>query len=299
MELTQQISQFLAYLEKEKRYSEHTIKAYQFDLKEFDQFLLFHFSITHIAEVKREQIRSFIVELVDLYAPKSIQRKFSALKSLFKYALQIGTIDKDPTKGIIIPKIPKRQPVFLSHEELEKAKLYFSGGPQNSDFNSTLAHLSIELLYQTGIRANEAINLSLKNIDLYNAQIKVLGKRSKERIIPISNQLLELIKLFINFKHELSSREFLLCDETGAQLSYQKFYKLVKQQLNTLSTKSKLSPHVLRHTFATHMLNNGAEITGLKDLLGHSSLGSTQVYTHNSFEKLKKVYNASHSRKKK
>lgn len=299
MDLTQQTSQFLAFLEKEKRYSSHTLKAYSYDLKEFQHFIFFHFSVSNSNQIKREFIRSYIVELVDLYNPKSIQRKFSAIKSFFKYSMQKGQVEKDPTKNIILPKVPKRQPIFLSTEELEKAKDFFSGGPQSTDFDSVLAHVSIELLYQTGIRANEAINLSLRNIDLYQAQIKVLGKRNKERIIPISNNLLELIKYFINFKHELSSREFLLCDEAGEQLSYQKFYKLVKHHLNTISTKTKLSPHVLRHTFATHMLNSGAEITGLKDILGHSSLGSTQVYTHNSFEKLKKVYNASHSRRKK
>lgn len=283
------IEDFLKYLVVEKRYSKHTVLAYQKDLLSFFDF---HKNI-HFAEIDRGHVRFWVIDMAENGLEEtSIKRKVSAVKSYFKFKLLKKQVSINPAVGVPTPKVKKRLPNFIPEKDLDKDST--EAIAENLDLRSKCI---IELFYQTGIRLSELIELKKSNVR--KNEIKVIGKRSKERIIPISNQLGELLneyRIYSSEKYnEHNSNKFFLTDK-GAELYPNFVYRLVKKYINAISTIEKKSPHVLRHSFATHMLNNGAEIESIKELLGHSSLAATQVYTHNSISRLKKVYQKSHPR---
>lgn len=288
------IERFIRYLQFEKRFSPHTVTAYQKDLDQFSDFLVYagseSLTITH------QQVRSWMVELMEQgNEARTINRKISSLRSYYKFLQREALIENNPMTYIRAPKIPKRLPVVITEQKMDI--LLDGGNVFSDDFPGLRDRLVIELLYGTGIRLAELVNLNDKDINIYEQQIKVLGKRNKERIIPINSSLTKLIgdykhqKLSENFDNKASS---LIVTNEGKD-AYPKFiYRIVRSVLSVISTHDKKSPHILRHSFATSLLNRGADLNAIKELLGHSSLAATQVYTHNSVEKLKSIYKQAH-----
>lgn len=289
------LDNFIHYLRIEKRYSEHTILAYQ---KDIEQFLEFGdvTSLGSLNEVNHHLIRSWIVDMIDgQLQNKSVNRKLSSLRSFYKWLRKEHSITANPLLKINGPKNTKRLPSFAKESELKPDKL---NQLFTNDFEGIRDNLIFELFYQTGIRLSELINL--KEMDVTIETIKVLGKRNKERIIPISKVLQNLIQeyRFLKQKSDLESNYFFVLIN-GNKL-YSKFvYRKINSYLGEVTNLDKCSPHVLRHTFATHMLNNGAGLEILKDILGHANLSATQVYTHNSFTKLTNIYSQAHPRGRK
>ncbi len=289
---------FINYLKFEKRYSPHTITAYTKDLDQFDSFLKSEYDVLNANEVSYQMVRSWIVGLIELnISARSVNRKLSTLKSYFKYLTKEELIDENPMPKVQSPKTSKKLPVFVDRESMETL---FSEDIFSSDFDGTRNRLIIEMFYMTGIRLSELINLENTNIDFYQQSIKVLGKRNKERIIPISAGLIDSIKKYIEIRDknvEVSEQnDYFYVTIKGKKLYEKLAYHIVNLYLGKVSTLQKKSPHVLRHTFATHMLNNGADLNAIKEILGHSNLAATQVYTHNTIEKLKTIYKQAHPR---
>ena len=290
MELQPAISQFLDQLKFEKKFSLHTQVAYQNDLKQFSDFLLLEYQIATIESIKHLLVRSWIAQFLEKgMSARSVNRKLSTLKSFFKYAMREHWIEIDPMAKIQGPKMGKKLPVFMEEKNMQHLLDDVEMDPTES--------LIIQLFYFTGIRLSELISLKVTSVDFYRQQIKVLGKRNKERIIPITAELTGLVKQYIE-AHQLKklADEYLFTTKSGKKLYPRYVYDLVKRNLNLVSTLQKKSPHVLRHTFATHLLNAGADLNAIKELLGHANLAATQVYTHNSIERLKSVYKNKHPR---
>lgn len=290
------LSSFMSYLEYEKRYSLHTCSAYRVDLEQFLDFVNNDFGVEEVKTISEQMIRTWLASLMDEgLASKSINRKTSSVKSFFKYLSRQGLISKNPSLKIQGPKQNKRLPVFIEESKME---LITNIELDETSFVGFRDQLIVELFYSTGIRRAELINLSLSQIDFNLGQIKVLGKRNKERILPLLPHLLSSIEKFMALREkqfeEASKTEWLFLTEKGKKMYPKLVYRIVNSYLSTVSTQDKKSPHVLRHTFATHMLNNGADLNAVKELLGHASLAATQVYTHNTIEKLKKVYQQAH-----
>lgn len=290
-----QIDSFFDYLTYEKKYSAHTITSYRNDISQFFAFINPQKESLTIAEVNYQQIRNWVASLIkDKIAARSVNRKLSSLKSFFKYLQRQQIIENNPMAKISGPKIPKRLPVFVDEHQMEDL---FSDVNFEEGFTGQRDRLILDLFYQTGIRRSELTHLKEVDLDLFNSTIKVLGKRNKERVIPISLALKRNLESYLQVKKELNlSNPMLLVSEKGHTLSEQAVYNSVKKYLSQVTTIQKKSPHVLRHTFATHLLNNGADINAVKDLLGHANLSATQVYTHNTIEKLKKSYKQAHPR---
>ena len=289
------LQEFLNYLTFQKRYSKHTIVSYQNDLGNFFDFLITEYKFTAVNEVTPALIRTWLASLKEnKVSSKTINRKISSLKSFFKYQLRMKRISVSPVASIASLKISRRLPSFIDQKDLNtlmKNDFFPTNFQGKTDF------LIIEILYQTGIRRSELINLKERDIDAYSATIKVLGKGNKQRIIPINNHLIQLIETYISDKKiefPKLHQEHLLVNKKGKELYPKYVYNLVKEKLGKVSTNERKSPHVLRHSFATHLTNNGAQINAIKELLGHSSLASTQIYTHNSIEKLKEIHKQSH-----
>lgn len=282
---------FLQYLQFEKRLSSHTILAYSGDLNQFFDFLQTTYEIRSLSEINHTVVRSWVVELMDQkISPRSVNRKITTLKTFYKYLLRQGIVIENPMLKIMSPKASKRLPVFV---EKDNMNVLIDNTAFGDDFDGVRNKLIIELFYATGIRLSELINLKEANVDLHACQIKVLGKRNKERIVPFSNEMKNSIQNYISKKSGLTT-EFLFEMESGKKM-YEKFvYRLVNKYLSIVTTIDKKSPHVLRHTFATHMLNNGADLNAIKELLGHANLAATQVYTHNTVEKLKNIHKQAH-----
>lgn len=289
------IRTFLDYLKFEKRYSAHTIISYQTDLVAFFDFLLVQFGNTPLNGISHVLVRSWLADLKDKgITSKSINRKISTLRSFFKYQVKVGVIQSTPMGNVISPKVSKRLPVFVKEEETRK--LIKTLSEASEDWRTLNAKMLINLFYSTGMRLSELINLKEKQLDLGRSQVKVLGKGNKERIIPISRELVRNIGEYIQLKKKEFEKtgDSLLVTEKGKKMYPKYAYLLVKQYLGQAGTLDKKSPHVLRHTFATHLMNGGADLNAVKELLGHSSLASTQVYTHNSIEKLRNVHKKAH-----
>ena len=288
---------FLDYIRFEKRYSVHTVISYSRDLDQFEIYLGEVYELNDLLEAGHQMVRSWIVKLMEVgITARTINRKLSTLKSFYKYSLRQGEITKNPMNKVVAPKTAKKLPEFV---EQDKMQLLFRDDVFSDDFASLRDRLMLELLYATGIRLSELV--MLKESDVSANSIKVLGKRNKERIIPVGNFLMELIQNYLNKKKEISleQNEHLLVTDRGDKL-YDKFvYRKVNYYLGVITTANKKSPHVLRHTFATHMLNNGADLNAIKELLGHANLSATQVYTHNTIEKLKNVHSQAHPRAQK
>jgi integrase/recombinase XerC len=286
------VDQFLTYLEVEKRYSEHTIKAYSGDLNTFKDFLLTEYEVEALDDLTHNMIRTWLVFLMEKgLKPRSIHRKISAIKSLINYELRSGRMGVSPIEGLSLPKISKNLPVFIEESKLH---LLMEGNFFKKDEKGFRDKLILELFYSTGIRQSELINLKVLDIDFKLCQLKVLGKRDKERIIPFPSNLLETIKEYLSYLG--GQRGYLFLNENGEKLYPQKVYIIVKEYLTKVSSQVKTSPHVLRHSYATHLLNRGADLRAVQELLGHRSLTTTQVYTHNTIEKLKSIYKQAHPR---
>lgn len=287
------VETFLKYLSFEKRYSKHTVEAYRKDLLQFSDFLVTDFEISTLEEARHPHIRGWVVSLMDnAIAPKSVNRKIATLKSFYKFLLGRAYIDSNPTSQIKPLKTEKDLPAFVKEDEITDLldKVEFS-----SDFTGQRDRLLLELLYSTGIRLAELQGLKETDVNFYENTIRVLGKRNKERIIPIGNSLIQLISNYQNLKKDMGMAEaHLLLTDRGEPLYPMFIYRKVKKYLSAVTTLSKRSPHVMRHTFATHLLNKGADLNAVKDLLGHTSLAATQVYTHNSIEKLKAAFDQAH-----
>lgn len=292
------IEAFLNYLTYEKRYSKKTVESYQIDILQFFHFIESEFQQTDLLVVKNTLIRTWIVELVNnKIKPSSIKRKISALKSFYKYNQKIGKIKINPADKINSPKIPERLPKFVEQHKIndlfENANKYFA-----STFEGIQEQLIIDLLYSTGMRRQELIDLKWSDISFGNQQVKVTGKGNKQRLIPIGKELINSLQIFENTQKEnlknIPITAYVFLTENGNQLYPNFVYRLVKKHIGNCSTVEKKSPHVLRHSFATHMSNNGAKLNDIKELLGHASLASTQVYTHNTIEQLKEIYKTAH-----
>lgn len=288
------ITKFITYLQHEKRYSGHTITAYQNDLLQFQIFLADNLSLE---KVVRDDVRAWVVELVnDNVGAKTVSRKISTLKSFYKYLLRNKWIDVVPTIDIAIPKQKKELPHYIPVDEMNRL---LSDVEFPKDFEGVRDHLILSLLYTTGIRSAELMGLTLNNVRFNDSSIKVLGKRNKERIIPLTLEVVKEFKLFISLRNQLPASEthnYVFVTSKGQKIYYNLLYKIVNKYLSLVSKQSKTSPHVIRHSFATHMLNNGADLNGIKTILGHASLAATQIYTHNSIEKLKSIHNQAHPR---
>ena len=292
------VSDFLNYLQYQKRYSEHTLLSYTNDLEAYFNFQQLTFSKSGYLETENYMVRSWIVHLSqEGFEPRSINRKISALNSCFKYYIRLGNIGVNPMKHVSLLKVPKRLPSFFTESDLKSAKLILE--PQLSEYEILRNKLIINLLYNTGCRRGELIALKPADISFARNEIRLFGKGKKERNIPISPILIDELKKYIEaqkmfFKEVSQKDDNLFLSIKGKEMQPKTIYTIVKDQLHLMTTSDKKSPHVLRHSFATHMLNNGADINAIKELLGHASLAATQVYTHNSIERLKEVYEKAH-----
>ncbi len=292
------IKLFLDHLKFERRLSVHTQIAYSKDLHDWAQFLGQEMNVDLIAQVNPSFIRSWLVSLREVgVTPRSIIRKISALKSFYKFLLRTGVISISPMTQITAPKMGKSLPVFIKEDEA--VALGELVAVSSEDWKGMNTRLLITLFYYTGMRLSELINLKDQQVELNRAQLKVLGKGNKERILPLHTDLIQLIQDYITKRNErFEEREpFLLLTEKGKKMYPRYAWQLVNQILAAATTVQKKSPHVLRHSFATHLLNHGADLNAVKELLGHSSLAATQVYTHNTIEKLKEVHKKAHPRR--
>ena len=288
---------FIQYISDERRYSGHTLKAYQNDLQTFSTFLKDRFDLGQPAEATLPMIRSWVVELMDSgYSARSVNRKISTLKSYYRFLVKKGFISANPAKNLTMLRIPGRLPAYFEQEALNDI-LDIPYPPDN--FFDARDFLLVELLYSTGMRRIELATLKTDDIDLSGSRLKVTGKRNKERFIPLSEQMMEKIRTYLDLRSKQFDHQstFLIVTNKGEQIYPEFVNRTVKRLLNDLSGKKK-SPHTLRHTFATHLLNNGADLNVIKELLGHADLSATQVYTHNTIEQLKSIYNKAHPRAK-
>lgn len=286
---------FLNYLSYEKRYSPHTVKAYRTDLTQFLDYAAEQFEVIQPQDVTHVFVRSWIVHLIEQgLGNTSINRKISCLKAYFRYLKRTGIVTVNPMVKVISPKVGKRLPVFVEEKNMESL---FDSSLFSGDFDGQRDALVMELFYNTGIRLSELIHLKESDVDMRQNQIKVLGKRNKERIVPIAPRLSEIIQSYLALKKEqkfgIQTAE-LIVKSDGVKMYEKLVYRIVNRYLGFVTTMKKKSPHVLRHTFATHMLNKGADLGAIKEILGHSSLAATQLYTHNSIEQLKDVHRKAH-----
>ncbi len=290
-------SKFIGYLRFEKRYSKHTITAYEKDLEQFKDYMVSEYDNLLIQKIKRTHIRSWMASLSEQeVSPKSIHRKISTLSSFFKYMRRLGEIETSPMLNIIKPKLEKRLATFIREDKIDMLLSDVSQKEKSENIEDLNPHVIIELLYQTGIRRSELLNLTLNRTDIKSNEIRVIGKGNKERIIPISKELTDLLEYYISKREKIAQagNDKLLVLPSGKPLYPKYVYNTVKKVLQSKTTLNKNSPHVLRHTFATHLLNEGADINAIKELLGHASLAATQIYTHNGIEKLKNVHKKAH-----
>jgi integrase/recombinase XerC len=288
------IQEFCEFIKVQRKLSVKTCEAYSIDLSEFQKYLEIQFQVDSISHVNHRIIRNWISSLLDhQLSARSVNRKISALKTYYKFLLKYDHVQLNPMSKIITPKTEKRLPEFNTESELLKLfELEFDLNDQNS-FQDKLMLL---LLYSTGLRRSELSNLQLKDVDVYNQTIRVLGKGNKHRIVPVTNEWCKMYSQYLNDFSTSRTANFVFINRKGQKISDAEVYKITKKYLSLVTTKSKKSPHVLRHSFATHMLDNGADLNSIKEILGHSNLAATQVYTHNSIEKLKKSFRQTHPR---
>ncbi|MDR0989397.1 MAG: tyrosine recombinase XerC [Prevotellaceae bacterium] len=288
---------FLDYLLYERNYSKGTIRYYEDDIRQFEAFAREEIGDSTPDVVKAELVREWIISLMDKgYASSTINKKLSSLRSFYRFLLQRGELTVDPLQKVTGPKKKKPLPVFLKESDMDRLldETDFGDG-----YQGCRDHLIIEVFYTAGLRVAELIGLDDRHVDFAASQLKVTGKGNKQRLIPFGEELEVALKAYVEVRNEaipLRSSDAFFVQENGKRLTYYVVAKLVKQNLSKVVTQKKRSPHVLRHTFATTMLNHNAELGAIKELLGHASLATTEVYTHTTFEELKKVYNQAHPR---
>lgn len=287
------LNAFLAYLQFEKRYSIHTITAYSNDLIQFFDFVETQYEGIPFTHLTGTMVRSWLASMKEVeMTGKTLNRKISSLKSFFKYQIQQGQLVKSPMETVISPKISKRLPAFVAENDMEQLMLNLSFA---EGWKGITEKMVIQLFYATGMRLSELIQCKENQLDISKRVIKVVGKGNKERILPISLELATALKNYIAEKpSEAIGNSHLFVTEKGKALQPRAVYTFVKFHLSQVTTLQKKSPHILRHSFATHLMNNGADLNAVKELLGHSSLAATQVYTHNTIEKLKEVFSKAH-----
>ena len=290
----QEADLFINYLTVERRFSKHTIVGYQTDLLQFSNFIKDTYEVEDIREVSHLYIRSWVVSLMENgIDPKSVNRKITALRSFYKFLIKTGVVDKNPMLKIQAPKISKKLPEFLDDKKMDA--LFDNMSNDGNVYEQVRDFLILDFFYRTGVRLSELIDLKIENVNLQNLSVTVTGKRNKVRQIPITIGFKKAIenhlKLRKEFLNDLNMNcHYFFTDNKGNKMYPVFVYRIVKANIKMVSTGKKKSPHILRHTFATTMLNNGADINAIKELLGHSNLSATQVYTHNTIEKLKEVY---------
>ncbi|WP_340111075.1 tyrosine-type recombinase/integrase [Maribellus mangrovi] len=288
---------FINYLKYEKRYSSHTVVAYKNDLDQFADYCAVVVGEFHVKEVINDTVRGWLLHLMEQgLTPRSIHRKITSVKSFYNYLMKEGVVEKNPAANLTLPKVRKKLPGFVDEQSL--AHLLDDGENFTTDFSGIRDKLIISLFYGTGIRLSELINLKEGDIDKRAKLIRVLGKRKKERIIPYPAEINNLLESYVVERNkEIGHKtEFLLVTNKGKQVYEKLVYRVVKKSLARITSLEKKSPHVLRHTYATHLLNKGADLNAVKELLGHANLAATQVYTHTTFEKLRDSYKQAHPR---
>lgn len=294
------VNQFLDYLLLEKKYSSHTVSAYKTDLFSFLEFYKQTYDVVDVSKANYQQIRSWIVMLVDSgVSNRTVNRKISSLKTYYKFLLKIGEIQNNPLSKHQALKSPKKIQIPFSVNEVEDVLSMLTN---DEDFESVRNRLIVELFYGTGIRRIELVNLKMPDVDIVSKQIKVLGKRNKERYLPILPSIIDTLNVYLKLRAGVlvdSNETYLFLTKKGVKIYETLVYRIINSYFSKASSKVKKSPHILRHSFATHLLNEGANLNAVKELLGHSSLAATQVYTHHSVAQLTKVYKQSHPRNKK
>jgi integrase/recombinase XerC len=287
---------FTAYLRFEKRYSAHTVRAYADDLSQFAVYLSEAYGFTDVKQIKSTQVRSWLAEMKEGgMVSRSINRKISTLKSFFKFLIRNGVITRSPMLHVVAPKVSKRLPVYVAEAQMNSlfTDIEFAEGAKGQT-----ERLIILLLYHTGMRLSELLAIKIYHIDFQRKSLKVLGKGNKERVLPLTDPLEKALKEYVTVRekqeHAPESSDFLFLTDKGKKLYPRAVYRVVKKYLTLVSTIEKKSPHVLRHSFATHLSNNGAPLNPVKELLGHASLAATQIYTHNTIEKLKDIHKKTH-----
>jgi integrase/recombinase XerC len=294
---------YIDYLQFEKRYSAHTILAYHTDLDDFTKFLSLQYAISDPLQADHNLIRSWLISLIDRkISTRSVNRKLSTLKSFYRYCQKQGLLMVNPMLKVVAPRVSKHLPVFLTNDNLHQLlhTVEFDEG-----FEGIRDKMIIILFYATGIRRAELVQVKIQDLDLEGGTLKVLGKRNKERIVPIGNNVIKLLNEYLIVRSEFlrkkqhytqNNNNTLFVTSKGLAVYPRLIHNIVHKYLSQVASSSKLSPHVLRHSFATHMLNDGADLNAIKEILGHSSLAATQVYTHNTIEKLKSIYKQAHPR---
>ncbi|ANQ50089.1 tyrosine-type recombinase/integrase [Flammeovirga sp. MY04] len=291
--MNKSLQSFLAYLQYEKKVSEHTLTAYTIDLTQFEDYLTKEQEDFQIDRANKSEIRLWIASLMDQkLSAKSVNRKIASLKSFFKYLRKINIIDVDPAKSVHSIKTPKRLPQFVKASEMESL---FNKDTFDTSFEGIRDKLILEFLYGTGLRASELLSIEVNDIHFSSHSLKVMGKRNKERIVPLHQVLIEQLKNYLKERNSFDTTA-LFVNNKGTALNYPQLYQLVKKYLSLHTTTSKKSPHVLRHSFATSMLENGAQLNDIKELLGHSNLSATQIYTHSTLKRMKNIHAQAHPR---
>lgn len=288
---------FLQFLQIEKRYSPHTVRSYRNDLDQFANFLSDNEMLSDVNDITSHQIRAWIVYLIDNgISPVTVHRKISCLRRFYNYLRKEGIVKTDPLEKIVLPKQKKKLPVFVEEEALDRL---FDSVNFGNDFSGLRNRTIIEMLYMTGIRRAELTEIRYEDVSLSDATVRVTGKRNKQRIIPLSQLFVTRLREYVGARNKIVSDTagswFFITDK-GNKLYDKYVYNIVKAYLSMVTTIEKKSPHVLRHTFATHMLNRGADLNAIKEFLGHANLSATQIYTHNTFEKLKRIHKKAHPR---
>lgn len=292
-------SPFIDYLKYERRSSANTVAAYENDLGQFFAFVDEKLGIKNLDEICTNDIRTWIISLLEdqSLSARTVGRKISSLRAFFRYEVKIKELQKNPVSAVHVPKASAKLPQFVDKKDMEKL---FDDGLFADDFEGLRDKTIIELFYNTGMRLSELINIRKNDINFGDNTLKVLGKRSKERVIPFGPNMEKLLTIYFdNYEKKFcnaSENYFIFVTADGRQLYPKAVYRIVRKYLDMVTTIDKRSPHVIRHTFATHMLNNGADLNAIKTILGHSSLAATQVYTHNSIEQLKSIYKQAHPR---
>ncbi len=293
------IQPYIDHLQYEKRASAHTVTAYKHDLVQFFQYMEEGLGIGSLEEIKAADIRTWIITLLedDTHCARSVNRKISALKAFYRYSMQVGQVERNPMLQIHAPKFQKKLPEYVEQRDMD---YLFDEIPFEESFEGVRDKLILFLFYATGIREAELLGIKKLDIDLENNSLKVLGKRNKERIIPFGEALHHLFTAYLEYyeKNVKPDKQnyYIFVAANGKQLYPKAIYRIVRKYLDMVTTIGKRSPHIIRHTFATHMLNNGADLSAIKEILGHSSLAATQVYTHSSIEQLKNIYKQAHPR---